>query len=209
MRVGSRAMALAAFAGALMPAHQAQLAQRSQEQPDVVIIGAGIAGLSAALEAARLGASVLVVDMSTVGGGHAILSSGAVCMVGTPLQESRRVADSSALAEKDFLARGEDNDSRWVAAYVRDSKSWLYDWLTALGVTFDNLVRPAGNSVPRLHLARGKGLGLVEPIYRACLSHSNIRFMWARRSTWVASPDETWPFRQAQGTPVRPAQGKP
>ena len=154
-------------------------APEKQESVDLLIIGAGISGLSAALEAARAGASVLVVDMSTVGGGHAILSNGAVSMVGTPLQERRKVADSPALAEKDFLARGEDNDTRWVAAYVRDSREWLYDWLTDLGVSFENLARPAGNSVPRLHLTRGKGLGLVEPIYRACLLQPNIRFRWA------------------------------
>jgi uncharacterized protein len=153
--------------------------QRQHEKPDVVIVGAGIAGLSAALEAARAGASVLVVEMSTVGGGHAILSNGAVCIIGTPLQESKKVDDSPALAQKDFLARGEDNDTHWVSAYVRDSREWLYDWLTGLGVSFEGLVRPPGNSVPRLHLARGKGLGLVEPIYRACLSHTNIRFLWA------------------------------
>lgn len=133
------------------------------------VLGAGISGLSAALEAARGGASVLVADMSTVGGGHAILSNGAVSIVGTPLQEQRKIADSPQLAEKDFLARGEDNNRRWVAAYVRDSRQWLYDWLTGLGVTFENLARPTGNTVPRLHLARGKGLGLVEPIYRACV----------------------------------------
>lgn len=89
------------------------------------------------------------------------------------------IVDSPALAEKDFLARGEDNDRRWVSAYVRDSKEWLYDWLTELGISFENLLRPAGNSVPRLHMTKGKGLGLVEPIYRACLEHSNIRFLWA------------------------------
>ena len=57
----------------------------------MLIIGAGISGLSAALEAARGGASVLVADMSTVGGGHAILSNGAVSIVGTPLQEQRKI----------------------------------------------------------------------------------------------------------------------
>ena len=128
------------------------------------------------------GASVLVVDMSTVGGGHAILSNGAVSHHRhATAGAARRLHDSPALAEKDFLARGEDNDTRWVAAYVRDSREWLYDWLTDLGVSFEGLVRPAGNSVPRLHLARGKGLGLVEPIYRACLRHPNIRFQWATR----------------------------
>jgi flavocytochrome c len=171
------AMMMVAWVLALVRA--AQLTQGEREPADVVIVGAGIAGLSAALDAASAGASVLVVDMSTVGGGHAILSNGAVCIIGTPLQETRKIADSPALAAKDFLTRGEDNDTRWVAAYVRDSREWLYDWLTELGVSFESLARPAGNSVPRLHLTRGKGLGLVEPIYRACLRHPNIRFQWA------------------------------
>ena len=118
------------------------MSRRVRAEPDVLIIGAGIAGLTAALEAARGGAAVLVIDMSTVGGGHAILSNGAVSIVGTPLQDSKKIADSPALAEKDFLARGEDNDRRWVTAYVRDSKEWLYDWLTQLGVSFANARTP-------------------------------------------------------------------
>ena len=173
------AIVLALSVGSVALRTPAYMAQETQESVDALIIGAGISGLSAALEAARGGASVLVADMSTVGGGHAILSNGAVSIVGTPLQEQRKIADSPQLAEKDFLARGEDNDRRWVAAYVRDSRPWIYDWLTGLGVSFENLARPAGNTVPRLHLARGKGLGLVEPIYRACLRHPNIRFRWA------------------------------
>jgi uncharacterized protein len=173
------AIAIVLSVGAVALRGPAYIAQEKQAPADVLIIGAGISGLSAALEAARRGASVLVVDMSTVGGGHAILSNGAVSIVGTPLQEQRKIADSRPLAEQDFLARGEDNDVRWVAAYVRDSRLWLYDWLTDLGVSFENLARPAGNSVPRLHLTRGKGLGLVEPIYRACLRHPNIQFRWA------------------------------
>jgi flavocytochrome c len=177
VRIPRIAGSLMVVAGVL--AAPAIITQDQQKPADVVIVGAGIAGLTAALEAANAGAQVLVVDMSTVGGGHAILSNGAVCIVGTPLQDSKKIADSRELAEKDFLARGEDNDVRWVAAYVRDSRVWLYDWLTDLGVSFDGLVRPPGNSVPRLHLARGKGLGLVEPIYRSCLSHTNIRFLWA------------------------------
>jgi flavocytochrome c len=180
MLTRSVAIAMALSLSAL--ASRTYFAQEKQEPVDVLIVGAGIAGLSAALEAAHGGASVLVVDMSTVGGGHAILSNGAVSIIDTPLQERQKIADSPALAEADFLARGEDNDTRWVAAYVRDSREWLYEWLTDLGVSFERLARPAGNSVPRLHLTRGKGLGLVEPIYRACLRHPNIRFRWATRA---------------------------
>ena len=179
MRTSRIVLTITLSVGAVAFRSPAHIAQDKQEPVDVLIVGAGISGLSAALEAARGGASVLVVDMSTVGGGHAILSNGAVSLIGTPLQERQKIADSPTLGEKDFLARGEDNDTRWVAAYVRDSREWLYDWLTDLGVSFEALARPAGNSVPRLHLTQGKGLGLVEPIYRACLEHPNIRFRWA------------------------------
>ena len=43
---------------------------------DILVIGAGISGLSAALEAARGGATVLVVDMWSIFGGHAVMSHG-------------------------------------------------------------------------------------------------------------------------------------
>jgi len=148
---------------------------------DIAIVGAGIAGLAAALESARAGNQVLVVDMSTVGGGHAIVSNGAVSLVNTPFQRQRGISDSEELARKDFLERGEDADADWVELYVRDSKRSIYDWLTALGVTFDNLGQPPGNSVPRLHFTHGKGWGLVGPLYRECLRYPNIRFVWASK----------------------------
>ena len=145
------------------------------------MIGAGISGLSAAVEAARSGARVVVVDQSTVGGGHAILSNGAVCIVDTPLQAAQKIQDGTELAERDFLSRGEDARSEWVARYVRESKVELYDWFTSLGVRFDFLVKPPGNSVARLHLARGKGWGLVGPLFQECLRHPLIQFVWATR----------------------------
>ncbi|HET8549170.1 MAG TPA: FAD-dependent oxidoreductase [Bryobacteraceae bacterium] len=149
---------------------------------DVLIIGAGIAGLSTALDAARSGASVTVADISTVAGGHAVLSNGAVCLIATPLQERNRIADSPALARQDFLARGGDADEVWVERYTRDSRKKVYDWLAEIGVVFEALVKPAGNSVPRLHLAKGKGWGLVGPMYRECLRHPSIKFLWSTRA---------------------------
>jgi predicted oxidoreductase len=144
-------------------------------------VGAGVAGLSAALEAERAGFQVTVIDMSSVGGGHAIVSNGAICIVKTPLQQRRGVSDSFALAKKDFLQRGEDANPQWVDLYVRQSKTWIYDWLSNLGVTFYDLGQPPGNSVPRLHFARDKGWGLVGPLLRECLRYPNIRFLWSTK----------------------------
>jgi len=148
----------------------------------VVIIGAGVSGLSAALEASRAGSAVTVIDMSTVGGGHAILSNGAVCIVGTPLQEMNGITDTVALAQSDFLSRGREADRAWVESYTENSRVWLYQWLTDLGVDFRALARPPGNSVPRLHLARDKGWGLAGPLLRECFRRPNISFSWATRA---------------------------
>ena len=145
---------------------------------DIIVVGAGISGLSAALEAANRGARIVVLDSSTVGGGHAIVSNAAICIVDTPLQKRKNIADSAALAESDFIKRGGDVDRAWVKEYVQRSKSLIFDWLTNLGVDFYGCAQTPGNSVPRLHFVKGKGWGLVEPIFRQCLRHPNIEFQW-------------------------------
>ena len=145
---------------------------------DVVIVGAGISGVSAALEAARGGASVLVVDMWSIFGGHAVMSHGGLCIVDTPVQKAQGVSDSAELAEKDFLTWGEDADAEWVRYYTENSREQIYDWVTEMGVEFSGVLRIPGNSVARFHEPIGRGLGLVSPIYRQAVLHSKIRFVW-------------------------------
>lgn len=143
---------------------------------DVVIVGAGIAGLSAAWEAAQAGSRVTVVDMWSIFGGHAVMSHGGVCIVGTPDQEARAIRDTPELAYKDFVDWGEDPRPEWVRYYVETSRREIYDWLTAMGVTFEGVTPVPGNSVPRFHETRGRGLHLVSPIYRACLAQPRVEF---------------------------------
>ena len=73
-------------------------AKADTRRDDIVVVGAGISGLCAALEGARSGANVTVLDMASVFGGHAVMSSGMVCVVGTPEQEMNGVIDSPELA---------------------------------------------------------------------------------------------------------------
>jgi flavocytochrome c len=145
---------------------------------DVIVVGAGISGLSAALELGRGGAHVTLVDMSSVFGGHAVMSQGSVSIVATPAQERAGIHDSPDLAFKDFHAWGEDPDTEWVRYYVDNSRREIYDWLDELGVQFSEVVSSSGNSVPREHQPAGRGIGLVTPIYRACLELGNIDFAW-------------------------------
>ena len=149
-----------------------------RDDSDVIVVGAGIAGLSAAFEAASHHASVIVVDTSSVFGGHAVMSGGHVAIVDTPMQRARGIHDSPSLAAKDFATWGEDADRAWVDVYTKTSRHEIYDWLTSLGVTFDDVVHYRANSVPRQHATHDSGYGLVAPIYRECLRRGvQFRFL--------------------------------
>lgn len=152
----------------------------ARPQPtDVIVVGAGISGLSAALEAARGGATVRLVEMSSVFGGHAVMAHGGLALVATPIQEAQGVGDSPEVAERDFLSWGEDANREWVTRYVASSREMVFDWVRDLGVSFsDRLIQIPGNSVPRFHSPKGRGLGLVSPIYRAAERNPGIEFEW-------------------------------
>jgi uncharacterized protein len=150
-------------------------------ETDVLVVGAGIAGLSAAHQAAQRGASVTVVEMNSVFGGNAVLSEGGLFIVDTPLQHEQGYADSPELAVRDMLAWGEDSDPAWAESFIRASRADIWDYLTSLGVHFTALRQQAGNHVRRFHENSERGLGLLRPIYRECLKYPNISFHWNTR----------------------------
>ena len=154
------------------------VADNSPRNADVIIVGAGISGLATALDLGRGGAKVMVVDMASVFGGHAVMSQGSTSIVGTPAQQEAGINDSPDLAFQDFHTWGEDPNTEWVRYYVDHSRTEIYDWLIELGVRFSEVVASSGNTVPREHQPVGRGIGLVSPIYRACLELENIQFLW-------------------------------
>ena len=151
-------------------------------EPRVVVVGAGLSGLTAALELADGGAQVVVIDMSSVYGGHAVMSQGGVSIVDTPVQEAAGQKDSPDLAYKDFIEWGEGANREWVRYYVDHSREQIYDWLIDLGVQFSGIDSAPGNTVDRFHQPAGRGIGLVTPVYRACLERPNVRFAWNTRA---------------------------
>ncbi|MDB5391510.1 MAG: fumarate reductase/succinate dehydrogenase flavoprotein domain protein, partial [Planctomycetaceae bacterium] len=158
--------------------------------PDVIIVGAGISGLSAALELGRGGVNVTVIDMSSVFGGHAVMSQGSLCIVGTPVQERAGIKDSPDLAFQDFHRWGEDPATDWVRYYVDNSRREIYDWVEELGVRFSDVGMSSGNSVAREHQPVGRGIGLVTPIYRACLELGTIDFVWNSKVEQLLREDQ-------------------
>ena len=73
---------------------------------DVIVVGSGFAGLSAAIEARNAGCSVLVIEKMRVPGGNSALSGGLIAVAKSPLQEAAKISDSPARLANDMLKAG-------------------------------------------------------------------------------------------------------
>jgi predicted oxidoreductase len=151
---------------------------------DVIVVGAGLAGLVATAELADAGRTVLLLDQEPAAslGGQAHWSFGGLFLVDTPEQRRLRVRDSLELARQDWFGtagfdRAEDHwPRRWAEAYLQFAAGEKRAWLHAQGVRFFPVVGWAerggytatghGNSVPRFHVTWGTGPGVVAPFAR-------------------------------------------
>ncbi len=157
------------------------------EQTDVVIVGAGLAGISAASECLDLGMSVRLIDRSNPSnwGGLAKKSFGGVMLVDTPHQRRTGIKDSPTLAMEDWLSFAEFGDQDhwpklWAERYCSESIPDIYEWLSQRGVQFMPVVNwpergldRHGNSVPRWHITWGTGHRLIECLKDALGRHRN------------------------------------
>lgn len=114
---------------------------------DAVVAGAGLAGHTAALAAARAGASVLLLEKEPAYGGSSVQAGGGLLFAGTPLQRAAGVDDSPEWLRADLDEAGNrKGDPVVLDAYVRTQQE-AFDWLCELGASFELSGRP----VPRLH----------------------------------------------------------
>lgn len=156
---------------------------------DVIVVGAGLAGLVATHELTRRGKTVAVVDQEGAAnlGGQAYWSFGGIFLVDSPEQRRMGVHDSFELAWSDWSGsaafdRIDDEDSlasRWARAYVEFAAGEKRAYLADHGITFlpavgwaergDLTATGHGNSVPRFHVAWGTGTGVVGPFVDSAL----------------------------------------
>ncbi|MDQ6649009.1 MAG: FAD-binding dehydrogenase [Actinomycetota bacterium] len=151
---------------------------------DVVVVGAGLAGLVATAELADAGRRVILLDQEPPAslGGQAFWSFGGLFLVDSPEQRRLRIRDSLDLAWQDWegtagFDRAEDHWPRqWARAYVEFAAGEKRSWLHRQGVRLfpavgwaergGYLATGPGNSVPRFHVTWGTGPGVLEPFVR-------------------------------------------
>ncbi len=154
---------------------------------NTTIIGAGIAGLTAAIELLEAGKTVILLDRekSENLGGLAKESFGGMFYINSPQQKRLGIKDSIEQAKKDWFSFAEFADDeiwgkKW-AEYFLDSTQEVYQWVRHKKVSYFPVVHwverglfQPGNSVPRFHMVWGTGFGLTEAVIKYLKNHPNF-----------------------------------
>lgn len=151
---------------------------------DVVVAGGGAAGVMAAINAARAGASVLLVQATVVLGGNSAISSGWIRSVNTKWHAKKGIKDTVAAYERNIIEYGCGTRNPKKAAVIAARSHEFVDFLIDWGVPFtDDEDRFNGGSTLRVVKAKGGGGAVMKGLLRALRAEKNVTVMTSTRLT--------------------------
>ncbi|WP_343529188.1 flavocytochrome c [Yokenella regensburgei] len=130
------------------------------KQYDVVVIGSGGAGLSAAIQAHDDGARVLIVEKMPTIGGNTIKASAGMNAAETRFQRVKGIEDSKALFYAETLKGGKNkNNPQLLQRFVENAPEAI-EWLATRGIMLNDITTTGGMSIDRTHRPRdGSAVG--------------------------------------------------
>jgi fumarate reductase flavoprotein subunit len=136
---------------------------------DVIIVGGGGAGLSAAIEATKAGASCMLLEADTKLGGATAASSGVFYAGDTSVQRARGITDTADAMFEYVMAINQWALKPDIIRYICDQSGPAIEWLIELGVKFppEYLVCSGVDIVPRGHPSEGAGYAIAERLINA------------------------------------------
>jgi len=165
---------------------------------DIVIIGGGISGITAAIELLNVNKKVIIIerDLKENFGGLAKESFGGMFFINSKQQRFSKIKDTVDQAKKDWFSFAEFDQKevwgkKWANAFLESTQK-VYDWVAERGVGFFPIVHwverglhQPGNSVPRFHMVWGTGHGLMEALIkdlRSNKNHDNLQVLFQHKA---------------------------
>lgn len=165
-------------------------------QADLVVIGAGPAGLLAAAEAAKQGLQVVVLEKQASAGGDAIVSGGVLYGVNSKAHRDRGLVDDTPEDLAKYWKLMEPNANDDLLLKIAKLSGSTIDFISEMGAEFEPELTYQGlDTVPRGlkgRLSEGHygGYNLIQPIVDTLMVNKNITFYLEARATNILT-DET------------------
>lgn len=118
---------------------------------DIIIIGAGGAGMSAALEAKEKGMNPVILEKMPVAGGNTSKSSSGMNASETKFQKEQSIEDSNDLFYEESLKGGHDTNNKEMLRFFVDNSASAIDWLDSIGIRLNNITITGGMNEKRTH----------------------------------------------------------
>lgn len=152
---------------------------------DVVVIGAGGAGMTAALEATNSGLKVIVIEKQAMAGGNTIKATGGMNAAKTKLQESQSVEDSVESFVEDTLKGGNYTNNEALVRTLAENSAAAVDWLESIGAPLASLTISGGTTNMRMHAPEGGaaiGTYVVEALLKQ-LKENKVEILYNTTAT--------------------------
>lgn len=143
----------------------------------VIVLGAGSAGLSAAIQASDVGGEVTILEMTNKPGGVSAISTGLIRGSETFLQKALGIKDSWKDEAIEMLEQSRYTNDPALIVRLAENSGAMIDWLIDLGVVFKEKII----DMPRLHLILPDGRGLIDILYKAA-QQRHIKFLFNTRA---------------------------
>ncbi|MDR1529490.1 MAG: flavocytochrome c [Burkholderiales bacterium] len=142
-------------AAALLTGSKLSIAQRAEETTDVVVVGSGGSGLTAAITAFDAGAKVIVLEKMPITGGNSQLSAGGMNAANTVIQKQKNIEDNWEIMFQDTMKGGKEINNPQLVEILAKNSSASIDFLLSIGGDMTDVGRMAGASVNRCHRPAG------------------------------------------------------
>lgn len=131
------------------------------EYTDVVVIGAGASGMSAALEAEKQGAKVILLEKMPYVGGNTLRATGGINGAETTVQTTLGIEDDIGIYVDDVMDSGHFENNKTLVRIMASKSADVIDWLIEMDADLSDVGILAGHSLPRTHRPKGgKPVGL-------------------------------------------------
>ncbi|MEG0170264.1 MAG: flavocytochrome c [Anaerorhabdus sp.] len=166
-------------------------------EADVVIIGAGGAGMTAAITAANEGKSVIIIEKAPIVGGNTSRATGGMNAAATKYQDEAGIEDSVELFVEDTMKGGYDKNNKELVQTLAEQSASAIDFLDSIGAHLSDVGKAGGASTNRSHRPvdeAGKILSVgsyLVPIFEQAAKDNNVTFYMETEATEILMNEGT------------------